>query len=430
MKARVLAIKVLDEVLNHGRSLSTALPKLLPRADEGERGLCQELSYGVLRHYLSLEAIATQLMDKPLKAKDHDIHLLILLGLYQILHLRIPDHAAVSATVESVKALKKPWARGLINGVLRNFLRNREELLQQVAQNHSSHYAHPQWFISAVRRSWPEQWAAILEANNQYPPFTLRCNARQVQRDVYLQQLNEVELDASAAAHTEQGITLEQACPVERLPGFEQGRASVQDGAAQLAAQLLNAQAGERVLDACAAPGGKLAHILERQPDCQVTAVDIDALRVERIEQNLQRLQLQAQVLTADVASTDQWWDGEAFDRVLLDAPCSATGVIRRHPDIKQLRTAEDIEQLSRLQAEILDALWPTLKSGGQMVYATCSVMAEENSLQVQGFLSRHKDARELPLEVTWGHACEVGRQILPGEDGMDGFYYAILQKD
>ena len=429
MKARVLAIKVVDEVLSHGRSLSTALPKLLPRADEGERGLCQELSYGLLRHYLTLDAIAAQLMDKPLKAKDHDIHLLILLGLYQILHLRIPDHAAVSATVESVKALKKPWARGLINGVLRNFLRNREELLQQVAQNHSSHYAHPQWFISAVRRSWPEQWAAILEANNQYPPFTLRCNARQVQREDYLQQLDEVELSATATAHTEQGITLEQACPVERLPGFEQGRASVQDGAAQLAAQLLNAQAGDKVLDACAAPGGKLAHILERQPDCQVTAVDIDAQRVERIEQNLQRLQLRAEVLTADVAATDQWWDGEPFDRILLDAPCSATGVIRRHPDIKQLRTAGDIEQLARLQAQILDALWPTLKPGGQMVYATCSVMAEENSLQVAGFLSRHKDARELPLEVTWGHACEVGRQILPGEDGMDGFYYAILQK-
>ena len=429
MKARVLAIKVLQEVLFQGRSLSTALPKLLPKADEGERGLCQELSYGVLRHYLTLEAIAAQLMNKPLKSKDSDVHLLILLGLYQILHLRIPDHAAVSATVESVKALKKPWARGLINGVLRNFLRSREDLLQQVSQAHSSHYAHPQWIISALKKSWPQHWSAILEANNVYPPFTLRCNARQVQRDDYLQQLEEVELSATTTAHTEQGITLEQACPVERLPGFDQGRASVQDGAAQLAAQLLDAQAGERVLDACAAPGGKLAHILERQPDCQVIAVDIDAHRVERIEQNLNRLQLSAKVVTADVAATEQWWDGEAFDRILLDAPCSATGVIRRHPDIKQLRRAEDIAQLADLQAKILDALWATLKSGGQMVYATCSIMAEENHLQMSQFLLRHKDARELPLEVTWGHACEVGRQILPGEDGMDGFYYAILHK-
>ncbi|MDH5182955.1 MAG: 16S rRNA (cytosine(967)-C(5))-methyltransferase RsmB, partial [Gammaproteobacteria bacterium] len=305
----------------------------------------------------------------------------------------------------------------------------REDLLQQVAQAHSSHYAHPQWIISALKKSWPQHWSAILEANNVYPPFTLRCNARQVQRDDYLQQLEEVELSATTTAHTEQGITLEQACPVERLPGFDQGRASVQDGAAQLAAQLLDAQAGERVLDACAAPGGKLAHILERQPDCQVIAVDIDAHRVERIEQNLNRLQLSAKVVTADVAATEQWWDGEAFDRILLDAPCSATGVIRRHPDIKQLRRAEDIAQLADLQAKILDALWATLKSGGQMVYATCSIMAEENHLQMSQFLLRHKDARELPLEVTWGHACEVGRQILPGEDGMDGFYYAILHK-
>lgn len=429
MKARVLAIKVLQEVLNQGRSLSTALPKLLPRADDGERGLCQELSYGVLRHYLTLQAIAAQLMDKPLKAKDNDIHLLILLGLYQILHLRIPDHAAVSETVASVKALKKPWARGLINGVLRNFLRNREALLQQVAQNHSSHYAHPQWIISALKKHWPDHWQTILEANNQYPPFTIRCNARQVQREVYLQELEEVELTATTTAHTEQGISLEQACPVERLPGFEQGSCSVQDGAAQLAAQLLNVQAGEQVLDACAAPGGKLAHILERQPDCRVVAVDIEASRVERIEQNLERLQLQARVVTADVAATDKWWDGKEFDRILLDAPCSATGVIRRHPDIKHLRTAEDIQQLAELQAQILDALWATLKSGGHMVYATCSIMAQENHLQMADFLQRHKDARELLLEVPWGHACEVGRQILPGEDGMDGFYYATLQK-
>lgn len=429
MKARLLAVKVLQEVLIQGRSLSTALPKLLPKADDGERGLCQELSYGVLRHYLTLEAIAVQLMDKPLKSKDRDIHLLILLGLYQILHLRIPDHAAVSETVDSVKALKKPWARGLVNGVLRNFLRNREELLQQVSQTHTSNYAHPQWIISALKKHWPDHWQAILEANNQYPPFTIRCNARQVQRKDYLQELEEVELSATPTAHTEQGITLEQASPVERLPGFEQGRSSVQDGAAQLAAQLLDAQAGERVLDACSAPGGKLAHILERQPDCQLIAVDIDAHRVERIVQNLQRLQLQAEVITADVAATDKWWDGKEFDRILLDAPCSATGVIRRHPDIKQLRTAEDIEQLTRLQAQILDALWSTLKRGGRMVYATCSVMAEENHLQMGDFLRRHKDARELPLEVTWGHTCEVGRQILPGEDGMDGFYYATLHK-
>ena len=430
MKARPLAIKVLLEVLEKGRSLSGALPTWLPKADEGERALTQELSYGVLRYYLQLDALAAQLLDKPLKAKDQDVQLLILLGLYQILYMRIPDHAAVSETVDVTKALKKPWARGLVNALLRRFLREREAMLAALENDPEARYAHPQWFIDALQQAWPEQWQAVLEANNTYPPMTLRSNARQVARDTYIEQLREAGIEAAAAHHTRDGITLAQAVGVERLPGFAAGRVSVQDGAAQLAAELLGAGPGETVLDACAAPGGKLAHVLEGSPEAEVVAVDIDAERVRRIEENLSRLQLQAQVITADVADTTAWWDGRPFDRILLDAPCSATGVIRRHPDIKLLRRDSDIEQLAELQARILDALWPTLKPGGQLLYVTCSVMAQENQQQVSAFLDRHKDARHRPLEVPWGHTCEVGRQILPGEDGMDGFYYALLEKD
>jgi len=429
MKARPLTIRILTEVLDKGRSLSSALPKHLAKADEGERALTQELSYGVLRYYLQLDALAAQLLDKPLKAKDSDVQLLVLMGLYQILYMRIPDHAAVSETVEVTKALKKPWARGLVNALLRRFLRERENLMASLEDDPEALYAHPPWFIEALRQTWPDDWQRILEANNGYPPMTLRNNTLQGSRDTYIESLREAGIEASATPHTRDGITLAQAVGVERLPGFAEGRVSVQDGAAQLAAELLGAAAGERILDACAAPGGKLAHVLEAAPGAELVAVEIDPERVGRIEENLERLQLQAQVLTADVADTAAWWDGRAYDRILLDAPCSATGVIRRHPDIKLLRRAEDIDQLSALQARILDALWPTLRPGGRLLYVTCSVMAKENHRQISAFLGRHKDARPLPLEVPWGHACEVGRQILPGEDGMDGFYYALLEK-
>jgi len=429
MKARPLAIQALKQVLEQGRSLSAALPVLLPKADEGERALTQELSYGVLRYYLQLDALAARLLDKPLKAKDSDVQLLILMGLYQILYMRIPDHAAVSETVDVTKALKKPWARGLVNALLRRFLREREAMLAALKDDPEALYAHPPWLIEALQQAWPEDWQRVLEANNAYPPMTLRNNALQGSRDAYIEALHEVGIEASAAAHTRDGITLSQAVGVERLPGFAGGRVSVQDGAAQLAAQLLAAEAGERVLDACAAPGGKLAHVLEHSPGAEAVAVDVDPERVRRIEENLARLKLQANVLTADVADTAAWWDGRPFDRILLDAPCSATGVIRRHPDIKLLRRADDVDQLARLQARILDALWPTLKPGGQLLYVTCSVMAQENHRQVASFLERHKDARHRALGVPWGHTCEVGRQILPGEDEMDGFYYALLEK-
>lgn len=429
MKARPLAIRVLKEVLEQGRSLSAALPANLTKADEGERSLTQELSYGVLRYYPQLDALAAQLLDKPLKAKDSDVQLLILLGLYQILYMRIPDHAAVSETVDVTKALKKPWARGLVNALLRRFLREREVLMAGLESDPEARYAHPGWLIASLQLAWPEDWPRVLTANNEHPPMTLRNNARQGDRDAYIKDLATAGIEACPAPHTRDGIQLAQAVGVERLPGFAEGRVSVQDGAAQLAAELLMAQAGEHILDACAAPGGKLAHVLEATPGAEVLAVDVDPQRVARIEDNLQRLQLKARVVTADVADTAAWWDQRPFDRILLDAPCSATGVIRRHPDIKHLRRAEDIAQLARLQASILDALWPTLRIGGRLLYVTCSIMAEENHQQIAAFLAHHKDARELPLEVPWGHACEAGRQILPGEDGMDGFYFALLEK-
>ncbi|MBD3671333.1 MAG: 16S rRNA (cytosine(967)-C(5))-methyltransferase RsmB, partial [Gammaproteobacteria bacterium] len=334
MKARPLAIKILLEVLDRGRSLSSALPTHLPKADEGERGLCQEISYGVLRYYYRLDAIAGELLDKPLKAKDEDVHLLILIGLYQLLYLRISDHAAVSETVNVTKPLKKPWARGLVNALLRRFLREREAILKKVDADEEGRSAHPNWYIDRLKSSWPDHWQQVLEANNAYPPMTLRANARQVSREAYLEQLLAANIEATPAPHTSHGITLAQAVGVERLPGFAEGRVSVQDAAAQLCGSLLGAEAGERILDACAAPGGKLAQLLESSPEVEAVAVDIDADRVARIEENLERLHLQAELITADVADTGKWWDGKPFDRILLDAPCPASGVIRRHPDI------------------------------------------------------------------------------------------------
>lgn len=434
-QARPAAVKALKAITVQGRSLSSALPEQLDKVADKERALCQEICYGVMRFYPRLEAIAKQLLQKPLKQKDEDVRLLLLIGLYQIAYMRVADHAAVTETVSATQALRKPWARGLINATLRRFLREREAIEKAVDGNESSRYAHPQWFIDRLKADYPQQWQSILEANNQRPPMSLRVNQQQHTRDAYLQRLNANGITAQETPHTEQGITLEKAVNVEQLPGFAEGHVSVQDGAAQLAAQLLDAQAGERILDACAAPGGKLVHLLERQKGIQAIAVEMDEERSQRIHENLQRLQLQAEVITADASDTESWWDGQPFDRILLDAPCSATGVIRRHPDIKQLRRDEDIESLSQLQAQLLNALWPLLKPGGILLYATCSILAQENHLQLEHFLRRHKDVSACPDpdaegDPFWGHRCTIGRQILPGEDGMDGFYYACLQKN
>ncbi len=431
MNPRLAAVYVLQQVFDRGRNLPDALETVHSRIpDQKGRALTQALSYGVLRHYFSLDAILLQLLKKPLKPKDSDLRYLILLGLYQIIHMRVPDHAAVSETVKLTPALKKNWARAMVNGVLRNYLRQADTLQASIEKDDISRYEHPRWLLNRLQASWPDSWQLIAAANNQPAPMTLRVNQQQISREDYLQRLKTAGIPAELCHYSREGLRLNDAVVVEQLPGFKKGLVSVQDEAAQLAAQLLQAAPGERILDACAAPGGKTAHILEAQPTlAQLDALEQVPARLEYVRDNLQRLRLKAKLITGDASEPEAWWDGRPYDRILLDAPCSASGVIRRHPDIKHLRRDEDMETLVRTQQQILHALWPLLASGGMLLYATCSVLAEENNLQIEKFLGDCNDARLAPLEANWGTATTAGRQILPGEENMDGFFYACLHK-
>lgn len=433
--ARTLAAEAVRQVVGGQRSLSLVLPEVLARCEAADRGLVQELVYGVLRWRFRLEALLAQLLRQPLKAKDQDIGALLLVGLYQLGYTAVAPHAAVHTTVEAVRAGGKRWAVPLANAVLRGYQRQRAEVDARADASDEGRWAHPRWLIERLRGDWPDAWRRVLAANNERPPLVLRINARRLDRAAYRRALDDADLPHAVLPFAPQGIALATPVGVERLPGFYDGDVSVQDGAAQLAATLLAAGPGMRVLDACAAPGGKTAHILELQPRlAELVALDSDARRVQRIHENLARLRLGATVLVGDAGAPEDWWDGRPFERILLDAPCSATGVIRRHPDIKSLRRATDIEDLARSQARLLDALWPLLAPGGMLVYATCSVLRQENEAQVAAFLQRRTDAEERRLDGPWGTACRHGRQILPGDAdregaGMDGFYYACLVK-
>lgn len=437
MNSRLIVVKVLLQVTQHGRNLPDAISNYNDNIEENDRGLIQAMSYGVIRLYPRLKFIAEQLISKPLKKKDQDIVLLILSGLYQLIEMRIPDHAAVSETVKITKSLKKPWAKNLVNAVLRNYQRQADSINNKIEKNSEAKFAHPFWWIKIIKNNWSESdqkntddlWQQILLANNQNPPMTLRLNTHHISREDYLDLLNENEIAATVGKHSPDAIYLEKPVQVNQLPLFEEGRVSVQDEAAQLAAILLDSQKGDRILDACAAPGGKTIHILERQTELELTALDIEESRLQKVQENLDRTHQSAQLLAANAFEPNSWWDKKPFDRILLDAPCSASGVIRRHPDIKLLRQQEDIPKLIKDQQQILDALWPLLKSGGMLLYATCSVLAEENTLQIQHFLQQHADAELQPINSDWGQQQTAGKQILPGEDGMDGFFYALIQK-
>ena len=426
---RALAARILTRV-EGGASLTAALDDGLPQAAERDRALVQELCYGTLRAWPRLQRIAASLLRKPLGKKDADVQALILLGLHQLSAMRIPAHAAVAETVGAVNALGKGWARGLVNAVLRNFQRQAEELLAAADASEPGRWAHPQWLIDSVRTAWPDDWQQILTANNERAPMTLRVNTRRQSRADYLCRLEQAGIAAEATTHSDCGIRLRSPCDVTQLPGFSEGAVSVQDEAAQLAAQLLDARPGQRVLDVCAAPGGKTAHILEGSDDIELLAVDIEARRLQRVTDNLQRLGLRAEVRSGDARRPDDWWDGRPFERILLDAPCSASGVIRRHPDIKLLRRPGDIETLLELQGEILRAIWPLLAPGGMLLYATCSVQPPENEQRITAFLAERSDAEGRPQAADWGRGSGIGRQILPGGMAqMDGFYYACLHK-
>jgi len=430
MNVRALAARTITPVIQQKSSLDTQIALHLERVRENERALYRELCSGTLRYYFLLNGIASLLLSKALKAKDADVHSLLLIGLYQLEHMRIPDHAAINESVEGAKKLKKPWAAKLINGVLRAFTRDKDGLLARSQKHLEAKTNHPQWLIQKIRHAWPDQWEAILAGNNQLGPLTLRTHRGKVTRDAYLAELNTHNISAHACTFCADGITLETPSDVNELPGFSAGHFSVQDEAAQLSAGLLDLRAGQRVLDACCAPGGKTCHIAESCPDlASIVAIDSSKERLGRVEQNLARLGLKAELICAEAQNTERWWDNQVFDRILLDAPCSATGVIRRHPDIKLLRREQDIRELADLQRTMLDRLWPTLAPGGLLLYATCSILPDENLETVKTFVESRSDAIHLPIEATWGHALSYGRQLFPEANGHDGFYYARIQK-
>jgi 16S rRNA (cytosine967-C5)-methyltransferase len=429
MNLRGCSAQILSHVLNDGQSLTVALAHGLPKLkDSKDRAFVQALCYGVIRHYFALDFMLSRLLSKALKQKDGDIKALLLIGLYQLLHMRVKSHAAVSETVAATS--HKPWARSLVNAILRQYLRDAETLQQACANDNQAHYNHPSWIVDLLRHDWPEHYEKILHANDQAPPMALRVNLLQGSRAAYLDDLTSQGIAAQLVDCCETAIRLDQALAVEQLPAFAQGRVSVQDSAAQLAAELLEVLPGQQVLDLCAAPGGKTAAILERQPALAgLLAVDVDQQRLQRVTENLQRLHVHADILAADASQAAAWAGNRQFERILLDAPCSGFGVIRRHPDIKLLRRADDIAVLQALQTRILDNAWQLLKPGGILLYATCSVLKQENEAQIAAFLARHSDASEIRIDAHWGISRPYGRQIITGDRQMDGFYYAKLTK-
>ena len=427
---RFAAARALTAVISRGQSLNQVIPEYAPQIAPQDRPLLQELCFGCARWQPRLQALADLLMAKPLKSKDAEVNALLLIGLYQLIFTRIPDHAAINSCVEASKRTKKPWAARLLNGVLRNFQRQRPGLETQLADVPAFEFSHPQWFIDVISQAWPQDWQALLDANNQHPPMTLRVNQSRISRQAYLDKLLAAGATATATPFASAGLTLAQPQDPLLLPGFGAGEASVQDEAAQLAAQLLELAPGQRVLDACCAPGGKTCHILELEPGiASLTGLDVDAKRLETVQSNLHRLGLNAQLIAADAAEPSAWWDGSPFDRILLDAPCSATGVIRRHPDIKLLRRPTDIAKLAALQLRVLQAVWTTLAPEGLLVYATCSVIPDENEQVIAQFLAEAKDAEHQPIAAAWGVNRPFGRQLFPQPGGHDGFYYAVLRK-
>jgi 16S rRNA (cytosine967-C5)-methyltransferase len=430
MNPRLAAARALTAVLSGKASLGSSLPPQLDKVEHHDRALAQDLAFGAARWQPRLQLLAEKLLEKPFKAADKDVEALLLIGLYQLLHSRIPEHAAIGETVGCAGALKKPWAKGLLNAVLRRAQREHEAIFAELDRDPVLHTVHPRWLQKQLKAFWPEHWQAICAANNAHPPLILRVNRRHGSRDEYLAELRSAGFEAVPCTYSRDGVRLLQPCDVTTLPGFREGRVSVQDEAAQLAADLLELAPDQRVLDACAAPGGKTCHLLEVEPALsEVVAVDLEAKRLARVRENLDRLRLDATLIAADGRDTAAWWDGQPFQRILLDAPCSATGVIRRHPDIKLTRQPEDIPALAQLQGELLDALWPTLAPGGILLYATCSVLPTENSETIAAFLARTPDAQEVAIAGEFGLQPAHGRQLLPQLDGHDGFYYAKLLK-
>jgi 16S rRNA (cytosine967-C5)-methyltransferase len=428
---RLAALELLASVLDSGSNLADAESET-GQPDARDRAFARHLAYGVLRWLSALEWLADQLLRKPLRRKDRDVHRLILLGLFQLWKGDAAAHAAIHESAENARKLGKPWAVSVINAVLRRFQREQADWIASLDET-EERFAHPVWLLQALKTDWPEDWRQIVAANNKPGPLWLRLNRRfDTTETVKILAQGGFTMERHAVA--QEALKISPAVPVTSLPGFGQGRISVQDPAAQLAAELLLLEDHHRVLDACAAPGGKTCHILETAPGVTLTALDQNPARLERVGENMDRLGFRRgsniNLVAANAAEPDLWWDGGLYDRILLDAPCTASGVIRRHPEIKWLRNPGQVGQAAKLQALLLRQLWPLLKTGGILLYATCSVLRVENSRQIERFIELHSDAELLEINAGWGRKLEYGRQVLPGEQEMDGFFYASLRKN
>ena len=437
LNPRLQALYWLTSVIKDGRSVNDLLSMPLAADSKAtDRAFSKQLLFGSLRYYHQLKAILDQLIEKPLKQKDSDVYAILILGVYQLRYLSVPDHAALSESVELTRTIKKPWASGLVNGILRNYQRKTTEIDKKLAKAKTYQFSHPNWIINQLQADWPDDFQAILTANNQRAPMTIRVNQQKNSLDDYLIKLQQVGLEANKHPLAKDALVLESACDVGKLPGFDQGLVSVQDAAAQLAVDLLDLKPELRVLDGCSAPGGKTTHILQRQSDVKLTSIEMSAHRLEKIKQTFKRLNLDSHsninLKCADILDLETWWDGELFDRILVDVPCSASGVIRRNPDIKLHRKKQDLNKLIELQTRILETTWSLLKPNGRLVYATCSVFKDENERQIELFLQQKTaELVNLPTEIDRQMVCnsELGYQIFPGDEQMDGFYLCGLKK-
>ena len=426
---RAEAARALARIVFDGVSLRATVSGSAPRFDDPrDRALLSASLIVATRWWLRLDAAIAKLLEKPLPAKAGEIRALLAIGCAQIAMLRMPVYAVVASCVDAARGLGLSRYAGLVNALLRRFVREQAALDAELDADEITRTAHPRWLIDALRRDWPDDADAMLDANNQEAPLTLRVNRRRAERADLLDRLLAHGIAADPHPGLAHAIVLERSTDVTALPGYAQGLFSVQDGAAQRVADLVDPAAGQRVLDACAAPGGKAAHILERA-DVALTALDRDETRLARVRENIERLGLRAELRHGDALVPGTWWDGRAFDRILIDAPCSATGIIRRQPDIKLHRRAADIAPLAEMQERMLAALWPLLAPGGRLVYATCSVLRAENEAVLAGFRAACADASIVPVPSAFGRAAGTGRQHLPGAGGMDGFYYAVLEK-
>ncbi len=426
---RALAAEALAGVALKGASLRDVLTRSAPRlADSRDRAMLSALLHEGARWWLRYDAALDRLLEHPIRRRHPAAHALLVIGLVQIEVLQLPAYAAVGATVDAVRLLKRPRLASLVNAVLRHWLRERESLTAELDADPVTRYALPDWLVRAIQADWPRQAANVFAANNIEPPLTVRVNRRRTSRETLAAAFANAGYGSEAHAWLPDALMLERSTDITRLPGFNDGLFAVQDGAAQLPAELLDAREGQRVLDACAAPGGKSCHLLERA-NLQLTALEADHQRSRRIHANLDRLGLGAKVLEGDATHPDAWWDGQPFDRILVDAPCSATGVIRRRADVRLHRRASDVRRMAAAQKRMLKALWPLLAPGGRLLYATCSLLRAENEVVVNDLVGAHKDAKPVSLHLPAGHAAGPGWQILPGEDDLDGMFFAIVEK-